>query len=329
MEIKSRYTNWDFKTLWLVALIVFSGVQALKRDADIYLLLQLFIVVISIFFIDAIIEKSLYEEFKLLLKKYSFITLAVMFLIWLLWLIGIPGMDDAKTRNSLPFILFSAYLLLKQPNGRSWGVLIAFFVVTYICETRGAYVLFIAYVICKFILDLTTSKIFRKVFYWSIILFVTFIPIIVVFIVEFYLDVNIQDLRAFEEYRYYISGNIASSVSRIYGVVWLLMVNSHEIFPFGTSLASSSEELLFWGYPVHNFYMVLLLKYGVFGLLGVIGLSYTIYKLMWRNFGLGLTLLFCMVNFNDFYPGFVLFLVPLLGSYTKYQLRQSSLAIIN
>ncbi|GEM_PF-3864167 len=313
VSMKVSLTDWTFKKTWVFGVISLAVLQGLKSDSEVYLLFQLSLVVISIFIVDHIIRQELYDEFLKYLKTFMLFMLILMVSIWLLWLLGFTWVNDARTRNSLPYIFFGGYLILKASNKENKYLFILAFFMAYICETRGAMILFGVYYTLDFLFKRIKAHYLKRSLIILILTGVNLAPVIFSFAVEFWFDININDIINFEQYRYGIPDNITSSISRIYGVVWLLFSNLEEIFPFGTLLSSSSEEFLFWGYPVHNFFMILLLKYGFVGMILSFLLIYMNYRLLLMNLGLGLALLFCMVTFNDFLPGFVIFLIPFLA----------------
>ena len=144
--------------------------------------------------------------------------------------------------------------------------------------------------------------------YWISILFLVFFPILFISLLATYFNINLESFQELEEYRYYINDDIASLISRIAGAGFIFVENFSKIFPIGSYNILAIDS--FWGYPTHNYLYYSIMKYGVFGLLFVIFLLKLTYKIMLYNFSLGLTFLFCITNFNDFYIGFILFLIP-------------------
>jgi hypothetical protein len=99
-------------------------------------------------------------------------------------------------------------------------------------------------------------------------------------------------------------------------------MNFKLIFPLGIIENLDKEKLIFWGYPIHNYLYLLIIQYGLLGIFFNIYILILINKMMFINISLGFSLLFCLLNFNDFYIGFIIFLLPLLNNQYSRKIKQ-------
>jgi hypothetical protein len=298
-------------------IFLFFIIDLCKSKKNYFVPLQLLSVLIYLYYYR-LVTKKLSQS--LINKCYSFFTWFIslcMIFIWLAWFSGNDSLIDLKTRNSLPYIILGTFYYLKSLNNKSNFILFCFFLLTLICETKGALLLFL---IISFFEFYNKKYKFGHNLYTSLIALLFFAPFIIIIIVNSYFSSNYDDLIELEKYRYYIRDDLSSFISRIFGGGYLLLLNFHYIFPIGVLDNIDKEQLLFWGYPIHNYLYLLILQYGVIGIIFIFFLLKLVRNIMIQNLSLGISLLYCLLNFNDFYIGFIIFLLPMFDEFNPKSL---------
>ena len=301
-NIKPKYIYYIF-----FFIPIFLFLQFFKNDSDYFYLLQITSVSLSILFSILLVRGFGIQKFIKNFSRYSFFVVFIMSVIWILWFLEIGNLIDAKTRNSLPYLMLGLYYLMKSLKQKN-HFLVFFFILCFICETRGAILIYLLCLVSNYFLKFLNTK-SKLIIYKISIIFVVFFPILSIFLVKEYLNIDLADLKELENYRYYINDDIASLISRIAGAGYILINNLSEIFPLGSYNLLKIDS--FWGYPTHNYLYYSIMKYGIFGCIFVFFLIKITYKVMLYNFNLGLIFIYCLTSFNDFYIGFLIFLIPL------------------
>jgi hypothetical protein len=301
-NIKPKYIYYIF-----FFIPIFLFLQFFKNDSDYFYLLQITSASLSILFSILLVRGFGIQKFIKNFSRYSFFVVFVMSVIWILWFLEIGNLIDAKTRNSLPYLMLGLYYLMKSLKQKN-HFLVFFFILCFICETRGAILIYLLCLVSNYFLKFINNK-NKLIIYKISIILIVFFPILSIFLVKEYLNIDFAAFKELENYRYYINDDIASLISRNAGAGYILINNLSEIFPLGSYNLSKIDS--FWGYPTHNYLYYSIMKYGIFGCIFVFFLIKITYKVMLYNFNLGLIFIYCLTNFNDFYIGFLIFLIPL------------------
>jgi hypothetical protein len=300
-------------------ILFFFIIDFFKKKDSLFLPLQLFCVTISIYLYHSFTKKLDNSRFFSYLKYLTYLITTIIIFIWAIWYFVDDSFQDLKTRNSLPYIILGIYLFLKFNLKNSKKIFLCFIIVTLICETKGAFVLYCI----LFFLEFFKSKFkLTNIFNIFLILISFLSPFIVISFFNYKFNSNYDDLIELDKYRYYIRDDISSFISRILGSGYLLIMNFKLIFPLGIIENLDKEKLIFWGYPIHNYLYLLIIQYGLLGIFFNIYILILINKMMFINISLGFSLLFCLLNFNDFYIGFIIFLLPLLNNQYSRKIKQ-------
>ena len=125
------------------------------------------------------------------------------------------------------------------------------------------------------------------------------------------LGLSTSDVVVMEEYRYSISDNLASLISRLGSLPYTIdyWFESGRIFGLGPEKAS---RLLFWGYPVHNYFASVVAITGIFGVIFSLALLVIMYNTSKLNFMMGIVGLFFMSVSNDLSLSVLLCFIPLM-----------------
>lgn len=305
--LKIKKLKFSYLTFFFLFIVVFVFLQILKNDFDFFFIFQLISFLLSLLFTKILVNSYGHNSFFKNLYSYSLFILFIMSIIWMLWFLNIGNLIDAKTRNSLPYLFLGIYFLSRNKKNI---LLLSFLIITFICETRGALLLLLITIIYNYFIKFFNSS--NKILINRLlILFVLFFPIISIYIVALILNIDLEALAELENYRYYIDDGITSLISRIAGAGYVFTENFNDFYLIGSSNIYEIDK--FWGYPIHNYLYLLILKYGIFGFLFSFFLIKISDKIMMINFSLGLTFLYCITNFNDLYIGFLIFLLPLIN----------------
>ena len=300
-----RLTRFEYILYFYIFLFFLLDIY--KNKINFFVPLQLLSLTLFLYYYKLITFKLSNPLINKLYLFYTYFVTLCMIAIWLIWFLGKDSLLDIKTRNSLPYIILGIFYYLRSINKKSIIVLLCFFLLVLICQTKGALILFLL----VSILDFFNKKYnFNHNLYSFLIVILFFAPFVIIILFNYYFSTNYEDLIDLDKFRYYIRDDLSSFISRILGSGYLLLSNINYLFPIGVLDNIDKDQLLFWGYPIHNYLYLIIIQYGIIGIFFIFFILKLIRTIIIKNFTLGISLLYCLLNFNDFYIGFLIFLLP-------------------
>jgi hypothetical protein len=226
--------------------------------------------------------------------------------------LGMSG-EILSNRNGIAYVALFFYILhsahVAKRQKRSFMLVASLALVN---QTNGIFLLLL---VC--FLHLVATKtllrvgLFRRLYIpiiFSVILLGSYFGLDLV-LLGFGLSPN--DLVVMEESRYSAQDNITSLISRLGSVPYTIdhWLENGLIFGLGPEKAS---KLLFWGYPVHNYFASVVAITGIVGLIFSLTLIVIMYNISKLNVIIGVMGLFFMSVSNDLSLFILLCFIPLM-----------------
>jgi hypothetical protein len=256
------------------------------------------------------------DGLKSLLKSFSIMLWLLLIIQFLLHIVGSSlGMFGELTsnRNGIAFLSFFFYLLCCADGERKIRKeLLLVILFALLNQTNSIFLLltvhFLHYLSSKTILRF---KLVRIIYIKIILLIIFFGTFFGIDLLLFYLEISESELIAMELNRYHIQDNLGSLISRLGSTSFTIeaLIQGGNIFGLGPDEAS---KLLYWGYPVHNYFVSLIAITGVYGILFSLALYNLIYEICKLNFMLGISVFFYLSFSNDLSLFLVLCIIPLI-----------------
>ena len=299
----------------LIMLYFNFSLNILNQEYDYFFIIQTLNFSIGFIYLYLIV----YNEGLVLFLKSLSITLWFMLIFqFSLQIIGSSaGMSGEilSNRNGIAYVALLFYILhsahVAERQKRSFILVASLALVN---QTNGVFLLLLVYFL-HLLANKTLLKVglLRRLYIptiFSVILLGSYFGLDLVLLA---LGLLPSDLVAMEQNRYSIPDNLGSLISRLgslpFGInSWL---ESGKILGLGPEKAS---KLLFWGYPVHNYFASVVAITGVFGVIFSLSLVSVMYKVSKLNIMLGLVGLFFLSVSNDLSLSILLCFIPLMIS---------------
>lgn len=289
------------------------SLNILNQDSDYFFILQTTNFLLGFFYLYLIISNGNVDSFFKSLAYALWLMLIFQVSLKTFGLIaGLSG-EILSNRNGIPYIalfFYFFYSLYKKSNSKNLLILVTLSAL--INQVNGIFVILLLYLLHYICIKTVLRISFIKAIY---------IPtIFILFIFGTYFGIDLflysfgmspDELYSIEEYRFYLPDNIASIVSRLGSVPFTIRywLDSGDIMGLGPTVASS---VLFWGYPVHNYFASVIAISGVLGIIFSIALINVLYKTAKINIMLGFGGLFFLSVSNDLSLHLTLCFMPLI-----------------
>lgn len=217
---------------------------------------------------------------------------------------------DITQKNTLPLLLLVMSELSYQANLKRLSR--KFNWLGFISATIASAKLFFLMIIALYIIRKIEKRIDKRFFlrllrsnyFYLIILSPFYLP----FLFFFLFEIDMDFITSLGESRYDVNDNLASLISRVYSVYYMLTLE--HLFSFWGFGEGTVNDIQFWGYPVHNLILSLFYSHGL-----MVGGSLLIVLISLRSWarqhmGLGLILSLSIIYINDIYPYLALFFIP-------------------
>ena len=275
--------------------------------------LQILIFLIALFYSLIILKNN---HLKLLLKYllislFSILVIQIIFKGFSLYS-GIIG-EFSANKNSLSYVAFTVLLINRlyfHDNNKKYLFLLIS-ITDIINQTKAVFILLVIYfahnLLKKYFYKFSNFKnIYILLFFSLLILFTYFGLELFLYIV----GIPVHELEALESQRWNVPDSLGSAISRLGSVSYTIdkLILNLQIFGFGVNGAS---EILYWGYPVHNYYVYSLSVSGIVGLFYSIMLFFLSYLLSSHNIMLGFISLFYLSVSNDLSLILILCFLPI------------------
>ena len=262
--------------------------------------LQILIFLIALFYSLIILKNN---HLKLLLR-YLFISLSCILIIQISFKCfslysGIIG-EYSANKNTLSYIAFTVLLINRLYfHDYHKKYLFLLILISVINQTKAVFILLIIYfahnLLKKYFYKFSNYKhLYILLFFLSLTLFSYFGLELFLYIV----GIPVHELETLENQRWSVPDSIGSAISRLGSVPYTIdkLIQNLQVFGFGVN---GSSEILYWGYPVHNYYIYSLSVAGIVGLFYSIMLFFLSYLLSSHNIMLGFISLFYLSISND------------------------------
>ena len=296
-----------------VMLYLNFSLNILNQEYDYFFIVQTLNFTIGFIYLYLIICN---DGLVLLLKSLSIALWLMLMFQFSLQIIGTSlGMSGEilSNRNGIPYIALLFYILhsshVAERQKRSFMLVASLALVN---QTNGVFLLLLVY-----FLHLVATKtllrigLFRRLYIptiFSVILLGSYFGLDLLLLG---LGLSPSDVVVMEEYRYSIPDNLGSLISRLGSLPYTIdyWLESGRIFGLGPEKAS---RLLFWGYPVHNYFASVVAITGTVGLVFSASLISVMYNISKLNIMLGLVGLFLLSVTNDLSLSLLLCFIPLV-----------------
>ena len=303
--------------VFILSTLVFLYVSILTNifnsEQEYFFILQMFQFVIGFIYLYLIVIRDGIKSF---LKSFS-IALWLLLIFQLIlhitgYLFDISG-EITSNRNGMAYTALFSYILHRaygEGSGRKELLLVILFAL--LNQTNGVVILLVVYYLNYLcyttILRLRIVRFFYPGIIFLVIIFGSYFGI---YLLLFYTGISENELIALESNRYYVEDNFASLISRLGSVPFTIesWIQSGSIFGLG---AAAMAKLLYWGYPVHNYFVSLMAISGLMGVLFSFLFISLIYKISKINLMLGVSTLFYLFATNDLSLFVVLCVIPLI-----------------
>lgn len=225
---------------------------------------------------------------------------------------GIGG-ELTANRNSISYLALLLFLLnihyLKNKTNQTLFLVLLFSIIN---SCKGVIflllIIFINYLVSKYFKKLIQ---FKKFYIATVILISLIISYFGIYLLLYIINVKLDDLSSIEHLRWGIPDEVGSLISRLGSVPYTLKnwFYSNQLFGIGTK---ASSELLYWGYPSHNYFVTMISIIGICGIIHTIFFVYMFYRICIYDINLGITGLFYILMSNDLNLLVLLCLVPLV-----------------
>jgi hypothetical protein len=301
--------------IWGIFIFLFVNTLSniLNNEQDYFLHLQLLSFIIGFIYFYLIIFNDGIKKFLRSLSTILWVLLIFQSFIYMFSnSLGLSG-EIVSNRNGMAYVALFFYILhntYSEGKGRKELLLVILFAL--VNQTNGVMVLiiiyFLNYIISKTILRFNIIQFFYPKLVFFTMLLASYYGL---YVVLFYFGISKNELNALEARRYFIPDNIGSLISRLGSVPFTLetWIQTGNIFGLGPREAS---KLLYWGYPVHNYFASLIAISGLLGLLFSYIMLSLLYKVSQIRLMLGISGLFFLSVSNDLTVSLVLCLAPLI-----------------
>lgn len=320
----SRLVNFEYDSKRIYFPVIFINLSLLTilicamnfiSNQNYFFPLQVVEFLMALFYILNFINLHNIESFFAFSTKWLFLYSLVILALILFQLVFGYEFTDLITLNSLAFIAFLYYLLLKHYNfkKRANTLLILTLFFGLICETKAIFIVIlflfmIRYIVKKF---LKFHKIIN--FSWFLGAFLLTLPFLLIYLVHLITGLSLADVEARNVWT--SSDNLTSFFSRIYSVEKSIANLSNFGF-FGLEY-SEVKNLHVLGYPPHNLLFEAIMQAGLFGFMAVCVFIFNLLKLYKYNIYIASFSLITIIYFNDFFVWYALFLLPIFIKPTK------------
>ncbi len=218
---------------------------------------------------------------------------------------------DITQKNSFPILMLLMSVLCKKINYSKLQR--NFFIIALMSAIIASTKLFLVLIVLLFMLRIfkigtdnrkSSASSASALIHYLLVLLPFYLP----FVIFAYADISLGELINMGESRHYINDNIASLISRLFSVPFMLQDDN--IYSLLGNNEGSQASVIFWGYPVHNLYASLLYAHGLVLLFVVASYHLVIFRFFARHIDIGIILGFCLIYFNDIYPLYSLFFLP-------------------
>ncbi|MDB2464696.1 hypothetical protein N9W55_02920 [Amylibacter sp.] len=312
-----HFLNISKSVVFIWASFIFLFISTLSNilndEQDYFLHLQLLSFIIGFIYFYLIIFN---DGIKLFLRSLSAALWVLLIFQSFIYIsadtLGLSG-EIVSKRNGMAYVaLFFFILHNTYSEGKGRKELLLVVLLALINQTNGVMVLIILYFLnytsSKTILRFKTMRfVYPKLVFIAIVLASYY----GLYVVLFYIGISENELNALEAKRYYIPDNIGSMISRLGSVPFTVetWIQTGNIFGLGPREAS---KLLYWGYPVHNYFASLIAISGLLGILFSYIMLSVLYKVSQIRLMLGISGLFFLSVSNDLTVSLVLCLAPLI-----------------
>jgi hypothetical protein len=280
----------------------------LNGSTGYFYLKQYLIFLIMVQFIYWIIRRNRVFNLIRSIQAGSFIFFITLFVFYLLNFFTNDLFADLVRKNSFPVLMLIMFAICKKLNLHKMqrnffilglmsavvastkiffilGLILIFMNISRVAATKG---------------NSNPNPLFALVHY-----FIVFSPLYLPFLAFEYLDLDIEKLISMGENRYNINDDLASLVSRLFSVPFMMQdANFYSLFGNGEG---AQALVLFWGYPVHNIYASLLYAHGIIVFIVLCFYNVAVFRWLALHADLGVIMGVCLIYFNDIYPLYSIF----------------------
>lgn len=256
--------NSQYTLILIVLFVVSLPVAMLNNSENFFFSLQLLKLILSLIVITLLLQQNFrIENLERLFRYFVYLMCGTLALLFFLRYLSIfTNVDDLIQRNvwSLSAVFYLYFFSLRLGVARySFDACVVLLMAWIASAKLSILLVIVSPILYIFYRERINSIALKSVTVISIFGIIILMPYIlpILFVFEY------TDLYILDEFRYYIPSDIGSLVSRIFGVRHLLD-NGYLFYTFGLG-EMPTEDVLFWGYPIHNLPLQLALAHGVVG----------------------------------------------------------------